>query len=80
MKKKTQIPIRLKVLFYTICISMILYSCKENEQSQDYTKIVAEGEMQAELTTPPMVPKPVGNRAAMKLKVNMELRGFRLLT
>lgn len=74
MKKKTQIPIRLKVLFYTICISMILYSCKENEQSQDYTKIVAKGEMQAELTTPPMVPKPVGDRAAMKLKVNMEIK------
>ncbi|MNQ35307.1 Copper-containing nitrite reductase precursor [compost metagenome] len=74
MKKKLQIPIRLKVLFYAVCMSMILYSCKENEQSQDYTKIVAEGEMQAELTTPPMVPKPIGDRAAMKLKVNMEIK------
>jgi nitrite reductase (NO-forming) len=74
MKKKTQIPIRLKVLFYTICMSMILYSCKKNEQSQDYTKIAAKGEMQAELTAPPMVPKPIGARAAMKLKVNMEIK------
>lgn len=74
MKKRSQIQIKLKALFYTICIAMILYSCKENEQSQDYSKIVAEEEMQAELTTPPIVPKPVGNRAAMKLKVNMEIK------
>lgn len=74
MKKKSQIPIRLKVLFYAISMLMIVYSCKKNEQSEDYTKIVAKGEMQAELTAPPMVPKPIGDRAAMKLKVNMEIK------
>ena len=74
MKKKSQIPIRLKVLFYAISMLMIVYSCKKNEQSEDYTKIVTKGEMQAELTAPPMVPKPIGDRAAMKLKVNMEIK------
>jgi nitrite reductase (NO-forming) len=74
MKKKSQISIRLKTFLYAICLAMMLFSCKKNEQSQDYTKIVAEGEMQAELTAPPMVPKPIGNRDAMKLKVNMEIK------
>ncbi|WP_158209325.1 copper-containing nitrite reductase [Myroides phaeus] len=36
-------------------------------------KIVVKGEMEAELTAPPMVPKPVGNREATKLKVNLEI-------
>ena len=53
---------------------MTLSSCKKEEQLQDYTKIIAEGEMQTELTTPPMIPKPIGNRGAMKLKVNMEIK------
>lgn len=36
-------------------------------------KIVVKGEMEAELTAPPLVPKPVGNREATKLKVNLEI-------
>lgn len=74
MKKESKIPNRLNVFFYAVCTMMILSSCKKSEQSNDYTKIVAEGEMHAELTAPPMVPKPVGNRGAMKLKVNMEIK------
>lgn len=35
--------------------------------------IIPQGEMLAELTAPPMVPKPVGNREAKKLVVNMEI-------
>ena len=35
---------------------------------------MTEGEMDAELTAPPHVPKPVGSRTAMKLKLNMEIK------
>lgn len=36
-------------------------------------QIVTNGELEAELTSPPLVPTPVGNRAAAKLKVNLEI-------
>jgi nitrite reductase (NO-forming) len=36
--------------------------------------IKVEGESVAELTAPPLVPKPVGSRAATKLIVNMEIK------
>lgn len=39
----------------------------------DPTKIEVTGESDAELTAPPFVPKPVGNRSATKLKVKMEI-------
>ena len=39
----------------------------------DAKEIKTEGTMVAELTAPPMVPKPIGNRPAMKLTVNMEI-------
>ncbi|UOK42635.1 MULTISPECIES: copper-containing nitrite reductase [Flavobacterium] len=39
-----------------------------------YKKVPVEGEMVAELTAPPFVPKPVGNRPAKKLIVNMEIK------
>ena len=52
---------------------LILGSCKK-EEAKDYADIMTEGEMDAELTSPPHVPKPVGNRTAMKLKLNMEIK------
>lgn len=52
---------------------LVLGSCKNNE-TKDYADIMTEGEMNAELTSPPHVPKPVGNRTAMKLKLNMEIK------
>ncbi|MDH6601511.1 nitrite reductase (NO-forming) [Myroides gitamensis] len=36
-------------------------------------RLVAHGEREAELTAPPLVPKPVGKRAATKLNVNLEI-------
>jgi nitrite reductase (NO-forming) len=39
----------------------------------DPTTIKTTGEMEAELTPPPFVPKPIGDREAKKLIVNMEI-------
>lgn len=45
-----------------------------DKDTTDPSKIKVEGEMVAELTAPPFVPKPIGNRAATKLIVNMEIK------
>lgn len=74
MKKTHQISDRIRIFFYTICAIMIVSSCKKNETPADYTKIITDGQMDAELTAPPQVPKPIGNRPAMKLKINMEIK------
>ncbi|MHC9087459.1 copper-containing nitrite reductase [Tenacibaculum sp. IMCC1] len=52
-------------------------SCK-NEKSesivmQSASDIAVKGTIEAELTAPPYVPAPVGNRSAKKLLVNMEI-------
>ncbi len=58
---------------------LALNSCQDKEaKSTKMTpdmaeKIIAKGEMEAELTSPPLVPKPVGKREATKLKVNLEI-------
>jgi nitrite reductase (NO-forming) len=47
---------------------------KDNTSSKiDPTTIAVEGEETAELTSPPLVPKPIGNRPAKKLIVHMEI-------
>ncbi|MFB9063101.1 copper-containing nitrite reductase [Flavobacterium branchiarum] len=67
-------PLKLKVFFCAIFAVTLLASCKKEESSTNYTNIETSGEMEAELTAPPMVPKPVGDRGAMKLKISMEIR------
>lgn len=75
MKTKEKIiKSNLNILLLTISL-IVLNSCKEN-QSENYvstTDIVTNGEFVAELTDPPFVPKPVGNRQAAKLKVELEI-------
>ncbi|MFC0777981.1 copper-containing nitrite reductase [Flavobacterium sp. HJSW_4] len=73
MKKINKITNKLNVLLCAFCMLLVLGSCKKNE-TKDYADIMTEGEMNAELTSPPHVPKPVGNRTAMKLKLNMEIK------
>lgn len=54
-----------------------IFSCAKKEETHDagyYEKIKVEGQKEAELTAPPLVPKPVGDRPAMKLVVNMEIK------
>lgn len=65
----------LSFLFFTA----LLLSCESNstqesnQQQIDAINITVQGEMTAELTAPPNVPKPVGTRAATKLIVDMEI-------
>jgi len=70
MKKK-------HLIYLSIVGAMALMNCGGEKLTKktkiDPTKIVVEGEMKAELTAPPLVPKPVGNRAAKKLIVDMEI-------
>jgi nitrite reductase (NO-forming) len=61
-----------------VCFVLVV-SCGVNDASkdgaalQDPTTIVIDGTMEAELTAPPFVPAPVGDRPAKKLIVNMEI-------
>ncbi len=53
---------------------LTLFSCNNViKKDIDPAKIVVSGTMDAELTAPPFVPAPVGNRPAKKLVVNMEI-------
>lgn len=74
MRKRFKMPLKLKAVFCVAFTMLLFTSCKKGEESTDYTAIATDGEMEAELTAPPMVPKPIGNRPAMKLKVNMEIK------
>lgn len=62
-----------------IALSLVVVGCQKKETaptkmtSDIAEKIVTQGESEAELTSPPFVPKPVGNRAATKLNVNLEI-------
>lgn len=72
MKKR-----KLNLTWKTIALSgvVILSSCGEgyNKEKVNSASIRVDGEMKAELTAPPMVPKPVGDRPAKKLIVDMEV-------
>ena len=66
----------MKKIFLTIFGLAALASCKQNDEYKkvDATQIEVEGEaVIAELTSPPFVPKPVGDRPAKKLIVNLEI-------
>ncbi|MGJ8761776.1 MAG: copper-containing nitrite reductase [Polaribacter sp.] len=68
-------------LLKTVCLilitSLLLTSCKSENNKQlavaDNENIFVKGTMEAELTSPPFVPTPVGDRTAKKLLVNMEI-------
>ncbi len=65
----------LKTATLSIFAISILAGCDLNKKNElpDNTKIVVKGTMKAELTSPPMVPAPVGDRPAMKLLVDLEV-------
>ncbi len=64
-------------LILAITVITLLASCKSNEKNEvviDPSSIKTEGApIIAELTSPPFVPKPVGDRPAKKLIVNLEI-------
>ncbi|WP_281636089.1 copper-containing nitrite reductase [Flavobacterium marginilacus] len=68
-------PFSLKAL--ALIAFICIFSCAKKEEEHDaayYEKIKVEGQKEAELTVPPLVPKPIGDRPAMKLVVNMEIK------
>jgi nitrite reductase (NO-forming) len=66
---------KIKLVLAVAAIALFV-NCKSNneEETIDSSKIKTEGEaVIAELTSPPFVPKPVGDRPAKKLIVNLEI-------
>ncbi|MGB0807034.1 MAG: copper-containing nitrite reductase [Salibacteraceae bacterium] len=66
------------LIYLSVLGALTLSSCgaekvKTEPVAVDPATIAVSGEMVAELTAPPMVPAPVGNRAAKKLIVDMEI-------
>ena len=59
-----------------LLLAIGLFSCgkKENNEATNTQSIPVKGQLEAELTSPPFVPKPVGDREATKLVVNMEIK------
>ncbi len=67
---------KIKFISFSIIIaSLVFFSCNSNQEKKviDTSKIAVSGTMEAELTAPPNVPIPVGNRSAKKLIVKMEI-------
>lgn len=63
-------------LFLGLCATGFLFSCVNDQSAKTYQNtldIPVNQEMIAELTSPPYVPVPVGNRKAKKLIVDMEI-------
>ena len=66
----------LKSIALIAIAGMLFTSCGNTDNSKkkvDAAKIAISGTMKADLTAPPFVPEPVGNRPAKKLIVNMEI-------
>ncbi len=73
MKKLKSILINLSAVAITF---LFVTSCSDNKEKNiaiDTSKIAVSGTMDAELTSPPFVPTPIGDRPAKKLIVNMEI-------
>ncbi|UMB55401.1 copper-containing nitrite reductase [Lutibacter sp. A64] len=60
---------------FLLLILTVITSCSTSEKEKivDSKNIQVSGTMEAELTAPPYVPTPVGDRPAKKLLVNMEI-------
>ena len=66
----------MRKIILTVFALVAFASCKQNDEYKkvDATLIETEGPaINAELTAPPFVPKPVGDRPAKKLIVNLEI-------
>ncbi len=66
--------ISIKKIVVMSIASLAFVACKQTDKTAtDYSNVAVKDQMMAELTSPPFVPKPVGNRAPTKLIVNMEI-------
>ena len=76
MKAVNKISMRSFVQFFLMAalIMASFTSCEKVQAAKEDPEMMkVYGESEAELTAPPFVPRPVGNRAATKLIVNMEV-------
>jgi nitrite reductase (NO-forming) len=78
MKPKQQKGKRFKIVL-AVCLTFSLgllafnhYTSGSDADSNKYIKV--EGQQEAELTSPPLVPKPIGSREATKLVVHLEIK------
>lgn len=70
---------KIQIMALGLGVLVVLLACNKAEDNphngwahkSDAEKIAAGAEVQAELTSPPHVPKPVGTRSAQKLRVDM---------
>ncbi|WP_188050209.1 copper-containing nitrite reductase [Flavobacterium sp. GP15] len=76
MKTQFKLTEKSKLIVIAFFLAFGLFSCSKNQEkdAKYYESIKVDGQKTAELTAPPFVPKPVGDRAAMKLIVNMEIK------
>lgn len=62
------------LFFIAALVAGLLSSCEKAVAAKENPELMkVYGESEAEMTAPPMVPRPVGKRAATKLIVNMEV-------
>lgn len=73
MKNKKLSIIALQLLWIPLLTSCNADSKNSKDTNKDAASITVFDSMEAELTAPPFVPAPVGDRAAKKLTVNMEI-------
>lgn len=77
MKKPFHFSKPYKIIAFALFVAVSIFSCAKKEEIHDadyYENIKMEGQKEAELTAPPLVPKPIGDRPPMKLIVNMEIK------
>jgi nitrite reductase (NO-forming) len=78
MKPKQQNGKRIKIVLaacLTVSLGLLAFNHYKPGSDADSNKYIkVEGQQEAELTAPPFVPKPVGNREATKLIVHMEIK------
>ena len=75
MKKTFHFSKPYKIIAFALFVAVSIFSCaKKEKDAQYYQSIEVDGQKEAELTAPPFVPKPIGDRAAMALIVNMEIK------
>lgn len=66
------------IILFVLSFALSFYACKDNSSTSttkgsDTESIKAEGAMEVlNFVSPPLVPVPVGNRPAKKIKVNLE--------
>ena len=71
-------PTFTKCFSLLLCIMGLFWQCQSPARTEkptpvDTASIKIKGTQIAELTHPPLVPKPVGNRSAQRLLVSMEI-------